>query len=293
MVSPDANNNLRLKSPRKRSPGSASDCEDWIGAELIKQKQHQSSCSSPTKRKKLSYGDSVAADSEQDTENVNPLNTVTKSALVVEDGPAVVAEISSTTASVEQHQDDVITSGLRSPLKCAPKVARRSLASPLPAVPAPASTVASVPASTINTAAQASAQVVEDVLADKPRLRAVRKDKHVFKLLVLGNSKCGKTSFIQRYCNDRFDPSYNITIGADYTKKVVEWDEKTQVRLQLWDIAGQDRFVSLTRPYYRQACAAVVVSFLLFLLSFLSALLFLVCSFYSRLLCICTVLLMT
>jgi Ras-related protein Rab-32 len=87
----------------------------------------------------------------------------------------------------------------------------------------------------------------------------VRKTREVFKLLVLGNSKCGKTSFIERYCNDRFSDEYNITIGADYKKKVLDYDEQTEVRLQLWDIAGQDRFANLTRPYYRNAIGAVVV----------------------------------
>jgi Ras-related protein Rab-32 len=88
---------------------------------------------------------------------------------------------------------------------------------------------------------------------------STRKTRKVFKVLVVGNSKCGKTSFIERYANDNFNDSYNITIGADYTKKVVDWDENTQVRLQLWDIAGQDRFANLTRPYYRDADAAVVL----------------------------------
>lgn len=81
-----------------------------------------------------------------------------------------------------------------------------------------------------------------------------------FKILVIGNSKCGKTSIIRRYASDSFTEDYNITLGADYTKKVVDWGkEKQQIRLQLWDIAGQDRFALLTRPYFRNASAAVIV----------------------------------
>lgn len=80
-----------------------------------------------------------------------------------------------------------------------------------------------------------------------------------FKILVIGNSKCGKTSIIQRYANDSFTEDYNITLGADYTKKMVEWGKEQQIRLQLWDIAGQDRFAMLTRPYFRNASAAVIV----------------------------------
>lgn len=82
-----------------------------------------------------------------------------------------------------------------------------------------------------------------------------------FKILIIGNSKCGKTSIIRRYANDSFTEDYNITLGADYTKKIVDWgkNKEQQIRLQLWDIAGQDRFAMLTRPYFRNASAAVIV----------------------------------
>lgn len=98
--------------------------------------------------------------------------------------------------------------------------------------------------------------IVGGDLAKAPRARKKRK---VFKILVVGNSKCGKTSIIQRYTNNDYSDEYNITIGADYKKKVLEVDAQTQVRLQLWDIAGQDRFANMTRPYYGGAAAAVVV----------------------------------
>jgi len=84
-------------------------------------------------------------------------------------------------------------------------------------------------------------------------------DVSSFKILVIGNSKCGKTSIIRRYASDSFTDDYNITLGADYTKKVVDWSKDEQIRLQLWDIAGQDRFALLTRPYFRNASAAVIV----------------------------------
>jgi len=80
-----------------------------------------------------------------------------------------------------------------------------------------------------------------------------------YKILVIGSSKCGKTSIINRYAKDEFTEDYNITLGADYTRKVVNWGKDQQLRLRLWDIAGQDRFAMLTRPFFRNANAAVVV----------------------------------
>lgn len=85
-----------------------------------------------------------------------------------------------------------------------------------------------------------------------------RPSKKVFKVLVVGNSKCGKSSIIRRFAEDTFQDQYTVTVGADYSKKVVQWNDTT-VRLQLWDIAGQDRFANMTRPFYRNANAAVVV----------------------------------
>ncbi|CAM9406333.1 unnamed protein product, partial [Scytosiphon promiscuus] len=79
------------------------------------------------------------------------------------------------------------------------------------------------------------------------------------KILVVGNAKCGKSSIISRFVSNRFSSDYNSTVGADYAMKDVALAGGRQVRLQLWDIAGQDRFAKLTRAYFRRAKGAVVV----------------------------------
>lgn len=80
-----------------------------------------------------------------------------------------------------------------------------------------------------------------------------------YKVLVVGNAKCGKTSVIQRYANGVFDEKYKTTIGADFVRKETKTEDGSKVRLQLWDIAGQDRFARLTRLYFRRAKGAIVV----------------------------------
>merc|ERR1711865_592251 len=79
------------------------------------------------------------------------------------------------------------------------------------------------------------------------------------KILVMGDAKCGKTSLIQRFANDVFAEEYKKTIGADFCKKTVDLDSNNTVRLQLWDIAGQDRFADVTRAYFRNVAGAIVV----------------------------------
>ena len=84
------------------------------------------------------------------------------------------------------------------------------------------------------------------------------------KILIVGNAKCGKSSVIARYASDSFQENYKTTIGADFVRKDVGIklppdDKITGVRLQLWDIAGQDRFQKLTRVYFAKAKGVVIV----------------------------------
>ena len=60
----------------------------------------------------------------------------------------------------------------------------------------------------------------------------------------------GKTSVISRFMYDKFDLSYQATIGIDFLSKTMYLDDRT-VRLQLWDTAGQERFRSLIPSYVR------------------------------------------
>ncbi|KAF2086661.1 putative ras-like GTP-binding protein [Saccharata proteae CBS 121410] len=78
------------------------------------------------------------------------------------------------------------------------------------------------------------------------------------KIVVLGSQGVGKTSLVHRYVKNAF-ASTTSTIGASFlTKKVVDIDTSTIVRLQIWDTAGQERYRSISKLYYRGANAGVL-----------------------------------
>lgn len=80
------------------------------------------------------------------------------------------------------------------------------------------------------------------------------------KIVVVGSQGVGKTSLVTRFCKGSFDPSkVTSTVGASFlTKRVVDTDTDTVVRLQIWDTAGQERFRSISRLYYRGANACIL-----------------------------------
>ncbi|PNH04720.1 Ras-related protein RABH1b [Tetrabaena socialis] len=79
-----------------------------------------------------------------------------------------------------------------------------------------------------------------------------------YKLVFLGDQSVGKTSIITRFMYDKFDNTYQATIGIDFLSKTMYLEDRT-VRLQLWDTAGQERFRSLIPSYIRDSSVAVVV----------------------------------
>jgi len=79
----------------------------------------------------------------------------------------------------------------------------------------------------------------------------------MFMVLIIGNGAVGKSSMIQRYCRGTFTKNYKKTIGVDFLEKQLRVHGE-DVRLMLWDTAGQEEFDALTRSYYRGAQACVV-----------------------------------
>ncbi|KAG9343182.1 hypothetical protein JZ751_014161, partial [Albula glossodonta] len=80
----------------------------------------------------------------------------------------------------------------------------------------------------------------------------------MFKILIIGNSSVGKTSFLFRYADDSFSHSFVSTVGIDFKVKTVYRDDK-RIKLQIWDTAGQERYRTITTAYYRGAMGFILM----------------------------------
>ena len=80
------------------------------------------------------------------------------------------------------------------------------------------------------------------------------------KVVLLGESGVGKTSIIQRYISNSFNPGVASTGGANFTSKTMEFNEEKQtIKFEIWDTAGQEKFRSLAKVFYKNAAICVLV----------------------------------
>ena len=80
------------------------------------------------------------------------------------------------------------------------------------------------------------------------------------KVVLLGESGVGKTSIIQRYTNNSFNPAISTTSGANFISKIINFPEENQtIKFEIWDTAGQEKFRSVTKIFYKNASICVLV----------------------------------
>jgi len=91
--------------------------------------------------------------------------------------------------------------------------------------------------------------------------RQIYAKSFIYKICVVGNGGVGKTSMVLRYCENSFKESYMMTIGSNFSTKTVELTNypQLQVKLQLWDLAGQKHFSFVRPPFYRGATGIIYV----------------------------------
>ena len=77
-------------------------------------------------------------------------------------------------------------------------------------------------------------------------------DNIVFNILLLGNQAVGKTSFILRFCEDTFNDLQLSSSGIDIKYKDIKRRDR-DIKLKIFDTAGQERFKSISKSYFKKA----------------------------------------
>ena len=80
----------------------------------------------------------------------------------------------------------------------------------------------------------------------------------MFKILLLGDSGVGKSSLLLRYTKNEFISDLRSTIGVEFALKYLTVDN-FQLKVQIWDTAGMERYRSITNAYYKGARGVIVV----------------------------------
>ncbi|MFW9994073.1 MAG: Rab family GTPase [Candidatus Odinarchaeota archaeon] len=88
---------------------------------------------------------------------------------------------------------------------------------------------------------------------------------HIFKVVIAGPSKAGKTCLVHRFVDDVFLPDAITTIGVDFSLKYISFvgpdpGVEGRMALQIWDMAGEDKFRTLL-PYYLAGTQGIILVF--------------------------------
>ena len=83
--------------------------------------------------------------------------------------------------------------------------------------------------------------------------------KSELKLIEVGCSGTGKTSFVNKWTKDIFDDNYKATVVSEFSYKIFEYKNK-YYKVQLWDIAGQDQNICVTKIFSKDSHGCIVLS---------------------------------
>jgi small GTP-binding protein len=78
------------------------------------------------------------------------------------------------------------------------------------------------------------------------------------KVVLLGDSGVGKSSFMLRFVKNNFKIESKSTIGASYMGKILQFKDRS-IKFNIWDTAGQERYHSLAKMYLQDANSAILI----------------------------------
>ena len=79
------------------------------------------------------------------------------------------------------------------------------------------------------------------------------------KIIVIGSSGTGKTSYVNKWTKNIFQEEYKATMVSEFGFKVFEHEGKLY-RIQLWDLAGQDKNSTVTKIFAKDSHGCIILS---------------------------------
>lgn len=83
--------------------------------------------------------------------------------------------------------------------------------------------------------------------------------KYTLKIIIIGEPAVGKTSLVKKFITGKFTKDYRSSIGTNIFTKVIKLEKDNEIKIQLWDIAGQERWISMRPTYYAGAKGIIIV----------------------------------
>ena len=85
--------------------------------------------------------------------------------------------------------------------------------------------------------------------------------KYTIKTIFLGDHGVGKTSLINMFVEKCFPQNLTATIGVAFSSEniILQKHNNQNIRLQIWDTAGSEKFRSIARSYMRDVYVAFMV----------------------------------
>ena len=88
----------------------------------------------------------------------------------------------------------------------------------------------------------------------------IEKGTFIMKVILGGDGGVGKTTLVNQFVSEQFDADYKSTIGVSIMKKAIKFSEwGVEVRLTLFDLAGQSQFARVRQTYFKGAKAGLLV----------------------------------
>ena len=82
----------------------------------------------------------------------------------------------------------------------------------------------------------------------------------LIKLVIIGDSGVGKSNFLFKFIEGQFSPLHVATVGFDYKSKIVTLPvSKKTVKLQIWDTAGQEKYMSINKNLFQKVQGIILM----------------------------------